>query len=81
MKLLTLLCGIGELKQWWPPPQAHVTAPNKGAVPACRGVDRFPWLPAWETLAGKAGEQSVLCGLTEGEKGEETGANKLGPAW
>lgn len=50
-----LLCGIRELKQWWSPPQAHVTAQNKGTAPACIGVDRFPWLLAWESLAGKAG--------------------------
>lgn len=28
-----------------------------------------------------AEKQSVLCGLTDGEKGAETGANKLGLAW
>lgn len=29
----------------------------------------------------RAEKQSVLCELTDGEKGAETGANKLGPAW
>lgn len=29
----------------------------------------------------QAEKQAVLCGLTDGEKGAETGANKLGPAW
>lgn len=29
----------------------------------------------------QAEKQSVLCGLTDGKKGAETGANKLGPAW